>query len=140
MEPIENATPEINSIPAPEETADKTKKSSGKRFSSNILMQQVSEDEGGVPTDMYCPGCREEIHGSYLPIFFCPFCEIQIWRDDSGTVTNYEQKHTCPDCGHTFGELTDAAPNDFQRMVRSFEQKTESVFLGLDRIVNRIFA
>jgi len=131
MEPIENTTPE--------ETADKVERKSGKRFSSNILMQQVSEDEGGVPTDMYCPGCREEIHGSYLPIFFCPYCEIQIWRDDSGTVTNYEQKHTCPDCGHTFGELTDDAPNDFQRMVRSFEQKTESAILGLDRVFSRIF-
>jgi predicted RNA-binding Zn-ribbon protein involved in translation (DUF1610 family) len=104
------------------------------------MSQQYSSQEGGVPTDMYCPSCREEICGSYLPIFECPHCDVKIWRDDKGNVISYEQKHTCPECGHTFGAWTDDAPTDFCRTVRNFEQKAEGVFLGLDRIVNRMFA
>ena len=108
-------------------------------ISGSIFARQYSASEGGMDTDLHCPGCGEQINGSYLPIFRCPFCDIQIWRNDRGIITNYEQKHTCPECGHTFGELTEEAPTEFKRMCRTFEQKTEGVFMELDRIVNRIF-
>lgn len=107
---------------------------------NNNLAQQYSSDESGMPTDMYCPACGEEISGSYLTTFKCPHCDIHIWRDDKGNITNYEQKHTCPECGHTFSDMTDEAPTEFRRVIRNFEQKAEGVFLGLDRIVNRIFS
>jgi predicted RNA-binding Zn-ribbon protein involved in translation (DUF1610 family) len=126
--------------PAKEEATADTDKNTASSLHPNFFAQQYSTEEGGIPTDMYCPACGEEIRGSHLPIFMCPHCENQIWRDDNGNVTNYEQKHTCPECGHTFGDMTDEAPTEFSRIVRNFEQKTESVFLGFDRIVNRIFA
>jgi predicted RNA-binding Zn-ribbon protein involved in translation (DUF1610 family) len=91
----------------------------------NVFVQEYSAEEGGITTDMYCPGCGEEIEGSFLPMFRCPHCDILIFRDDKGNVTNYEQKHTCPECGHSFGDMTDEAPTEFRRMVRNFEQKTE---------------
>lgn len=106
----------------------------------NVFAQKHSAEEGGMPTDIYCPACGEEISGSYLPMFRCPHCDVLIFRDDKGNVTNYEQKHTCPECGHIFGEMSDEASTEFRRMVRNFEQKTESAILGLDKIVSRIFA
>lgn len=126
--------------PTKDETTDNTKKSTAISSYPSIFAQQFTPGEGGVPTDMYCPACREEIFGTYLPIFECPHCEVKIWRDDKGNVTSYEQKHTCPECGHIFGKWTDDPPSEFSRAVRDFEQKAECVFLGLDRIVNRIFA
>jgi hypothetical protein len=39
---------------------------------------------------MNCPNCDEEIGGSYLPVFKCPHCESQIWRDESGDVISFE--------------------------------------------------
>lgn len=108
--------------------------------SSNVFSSQYSAGEGGMATDMYCPGCGEEIFGSFLSIFMCPHCQIQIWRDEEGNVTHFEQKHTCPECGHTFGDMTDEASTEFRKMCRNIEQKAEGVFLGLDRIVNRIFS
>ena len=77
-EPLEERTKE----PAGEESPDNTEKSTVTSLHSNILAQQFTADEGGVPTDMYCPACREEIFGTYLPIFECPHCEVKIWRDD----------------------------------------------------------
>lgn len=126
--------------PATEESSNQAVKDCNSSNHQSFFAQQYSSSEGGMLTDMYCPGCGEEISGSYLPVFMCPHCEIQIWRDDKGNVTHHEQKHTCPECGHVFGDLTDEAPTEFRRMVRNFEQKAESAFMGLDRIVNRILA
>jgi predicted RNA-binding Zn-ribbon protein involved in translation (DUF1610 family) len=123
-----------------EEATTTTRINSGSPLHPNFFAQQYTAAEGGVPKDMYCPSCGEEISGFHLPIFMCPHCENQIWRDDKGNVTNYEQKHTCPECGHRFGEITDEASTEFRKVVRNFEQKAESAFLGLDRIVNRIFS
>lgn len=135
-EPAEDRTQE----PARKESTDNIEKSTTSTRHPSIVAQQFSVCEGGVPTDMYCPACREEIFGTYLPIFECPHCDVKIWRDDKGNVTSYEQKHTCPECGHSFGKWTDDPPSEFARTVRNFEQKAESAFLGLDRIVNRLFA
>lgn len=63
--------------PVREEAADSTGNGASTPH-SNIFAQQFTADDGGVPTDMYCPGCREEIHGSYLPIFFCPFLKSRF--------------------------------------------------------------
>jgi len=63
-----------------------------------------------------------------------------MFRDDKGHVTNYEQKHTCPECNHAFSDMTYEAPSEFRRACRNLEQMTEGVMLGLDRIVNRILA
>jgi len=73
MEPIKTeATEERTNEPASEEAADNSEESSVASSHSNILSQQFTADEGGVQTDMYCPACREEIFGTYLPIFECP--------------------------------------------------------------------
>lgn len=106
----------------------------------SIFAQQFSAAEGGMATDMYCPSCGEEISGSFLPVFRCPHCEILIFRDEKGNVTNYEQKHTCPECGNIFGDMTEEAPTEFRRICHSLEQNTESVFLGLDRAMSRFFS
>jgi predicted RNA-binding Zn-ribbon protein involved in translation (DUF1610 family) len=141
MKPIKTEpAKDITKEPAREETTDNTEKSTATDLHSNVFAQQFTAEEGGVSTDIYCPSCGEEINGSYLPIFVCPSCEIQIWRDTNGNVTHFEQKHTCPECSHTFGDLTDEAPTEFRRACRNLEQKAEGVFLGLDRIVNRMFA
>lgn len=108
--------------------------------SPGIFAQEYSAEEGGKPTEIYCPACGEEINGSYLPMFRCPHCAILIFRDENGNVTNHEQKHTCPECGHTFGEMSDEAPTEFRRMCRNLEQKTEGVMLQLDRFVTRLLA
>jgi predicted RNA-binding Zn-ribbon protein involved in translation (DUF1610 family) len=126
--------------PATEESADITGADSASPPPSNIFAEQHSAIEGGIPTDLYCPACGEEISGSYLPMFRCPHCNILMFRDDKGHVTNHEQKHTCPECGHAFSDFTDDAPSDFRRACRNLEQKAEGVMLGLDRIVNRILA
>ena len=112
----------------------------GSSVHTSIFSQQYSASEGGISTDMFCPTCGDTISGTFLPIFRCPHCEILIWRDDKGHVTNYERKHTCPECGHTFNDMTDEAPTEFRRACRNLEQKAEGVFLGLDRIMNRILA
>jgi predicted RNA-binding Zn-ribbon protein involved in translation (DUF1610 family) len=140
MKEIEAASTENDrNEPAKEKPTDNSEKNTASTH-PGILAQQCTVADGGMATDMYCPACREEIFGTYLPIFECPHCAIKIWRDDKGNVTSYEQKHTCPECGHTFGAWSEDAPNDFCRVVRNFEQKAEGVFLGIDRMVNRIFA
>ena len=105
---------------------------------SGIFSQQYTPDEGGVPTEIFCPSCGDEICGSYLPLFRCPHCNILIFRDEDGHVTNYEQQHTCPQRGHTFGEMTDEAPTEFRRFCRDIEQKTEGVMIQLNRFVERL--
>jgi len=70
-----------------------------------VFTRQYSESQGGVATDLFCPSCGDTISGTYLPIFRCPHCEILIWRDDQGTVTHYEQRHTCPECCHAFNKM-----------------------------------
>ncbi|MEI6207677.1 MAG: hypothetical protein WCP20_12915 [Desulfuromonadales bacterium] len=137
-DPIKKENTQVVSANEPEDSSK-----SGAKINSafpSMLAQQFSAADGGMVTDMYCPVCREEIFGTYLPIFECPHCEVKIWRDDKGNVTSYEQKHTCPECGHTFGTWTDDAPSEFCRTVRNFEQNAEGVFLGLDRMVNRLFS
>lgn len=63
------------------------------------LAQQHTFSEGGIKTDLTCPSCREEVFGIYLPTFKCPHCEIMIWRDETGNITNYENQFACPECG-----------------------------------------
>lgn len=69
MEPIKTeATEERTNEPARKETTDNREEFTATSQHSNILAQQFTADEGGVQTDMYCPACREEIFGTYLPI------------------------------------------------------------------------
>ena len=124
----------------PNESASNAGKSTESTITSNIFAQQYSAEDGGIPTDMYCPACGEEIEGSFLPMLRCPHCNILMFRDDKGNVTSYEQKHTCPECGHNFGDMTDEAPSDFRRACRNVEQKVEGVMLGLDRVVQRFLS
>ena len=136
METTESAATEDKS----KGTENRAENQTSSSIQSNVFAQQYTAEEGGVPTNLYCPDCGEEIEGTFLTIFRCPHCDILIFRDDKGNVTNYEQKHTCPECGHTFGDMTDEAPTEFRRMVRNFEQKTEGVMLGFDKIISRILA
>ena len=108
--------------------------------SHGIFSQQYSAEEGGMPTEIFCPSCREDIRGSYLPCFRCPNCSTLIFRDDRGIVISYEQTHTCPECGHTFGEMSTEASSEFRRFCRNLEQKTERVMLQLDRFVSQLLA
>ena len=121
--------------PAPDPTA-----AASNQNSPGIFSQQYSADEGGMSTEIFCPSCGEEIRGSYLPCFRCPHCSTLIFRDERGIVISYEQTHTCPECGHTFGEMSEEAPTDFRRFCRNFEQKTEGVILQLERFVGRLLA
>lgn len=107
---------------------------------SSVFTKQFSESEGGIPTDLFCPDCGDTICGTYLPIFRCPHCEILIWRDEDGTVTYYEQKHTCPECGHSFNGMAEEEPNEFRRACSNLEQKVEEVFKEIDHIVDRFLA
>ena len=127
------------STPSPEPAVDATVATPTPNI-RGVYAQQYSKEEGGMTTEIFCPACGEEICGSYLPLFRCPHCDIMIFRDDKGQVTNHEQKHTCPECGHTFGEMSDEAPTEFRRFCRTFEQKTEGVMIQLDRFVSRLLA
>ncbi len=73
----------------------------------NNLSQQHPSSKGGMSTDMFCPSCREEICGFYLPTFRCPHCSSMIWRDEEGNVTNSEYHQACPECGR--GSASEAA-------------------------------
>lgn len=105
-----------------------------------FFARQYPAEEGGMATAMYCPSCGGEIHGSYLPVFTCPHCEIFIFRDDRGAVTMYEQKQTCPECGHSFAVMIDEIPTEFRRVSRDLERVVEGAVLGLDRIAKELFS
>lgn len=79
--------------PAPDPTV-----ASSNPDSPDIFSQQYSAEEGGMPTEIFCPSCGEEISGSYLPCFRCPHCSTLMFRDERGIVITYEQMHTCPEC------------------------------------------
>ena len=82
---------------AKEDTTDTTS-----RQLPSFLARQYSASEGGVQTDMNCPNCDDEISGSFLPVFRCPHCESQIWRDEDGDVTSYENKNVCQESSRGF--------------------------------------
>ncbi|MEI6207676.1 MAG: hypothetical protein WCP20_12910 [Desulfuromonadales bacterium] len=75
--------------PSKEETTGTTVNDSTSQYPS-FLARQYSACDGGVQAEMNCPACDEEICGSYLPVFNCPHCESQIWRNESGDVISYE--------------------------------------------------
>ena len=124
---------------AMKETSGTTAGDAAASLRRNFFAKQYSANECGIPTDIYCLACGEKIYGSFLPTFKCPHCEILICRDDSGNITNFEQRHTCPECGHRFSKMADKALTEFRRRCVNFEEKTEEVFLEFDRILNRLF-
>ena len=87
MEPINagqvEGNPEKFAKHEPPDTTAKEEKSS---LCPKSYPQQCTPDEGGMRTDIYCQICGGEISGSYLTIFKCPHCKVQIWRDDKNNV------------------------------------------------------
>ena len=104
-----------------------------------FMARQYTAAEGGVQTDMKCPECGTEIIGTYLPIFNCPHCDIQIWRDEKGNAINFEMIHTCPECNHSFNDTANDASSEFRKMCRTIEQQLEGVFNRLDHVVGHLF-
>jgi hypothetical protein len=63
-------TDDKTKIPATEESANQTVKDCNPSTHRSFFAQQYSSSEGGMPTDMCCPACGEEINGSHIPAGF----------------------------------------------------------------------
>jgi len=93
----------------------------------SFLARQYPVSEGGMETDLDCPGCDKEISGSYLPVFKCPHCESQIWRDNNGDVTHCEQN------GANL-EMSE----ETKQLIRKYMQRAKTLLGGFEVFVDKM--
>jgi hypothetical protein len=113
--------------PITEESTEAFEKEAKPLLQPSILTKQYSPYDGGVPTEMECPDCEEEITGSYLPVFKCPHCDCQIWRDNNGDVIHYEQN---------IPKLV--LSEETKVVVRKYMGKAKLVLAGLEAIIEHV--
>lgn len=128
MESIENtSTEDSTKETAKNETNDTPETETTSPQFPSFLARQYPISEGGMQTDMDCPNCEEEISGSYLPVFKCPHCESQIWRDNNGDVTHCEQN------GANL-ELSE----ETKQLIRKYMQRAKTLLGGFEVFVDKM--
>ena len=104
---VENSAADASTTGYSTSVSDESRPANGCDESIPNNSARKNSTEEYMETEIFCPGCDEEINGYYPQNFCCPRCKINILRNKDGNVTYYGQQHICPKCGHTFGKMTE---------------------------------